>query len=342
MKTDRQREGLRGTVKSVHVETAEFEKRDGQIVEKPWLSYSTTFNLDGWIIEQVNRNPDCSEWRIINDYSDAGKLQATRAYDASSLPSSEVRYIYDDELRLVSEQHQNPDCTITTPTRYAYDQGRKVKIEDFDSSGESKVMIDVEGTNTCISAADAKRVETHYDDQGEAVAVTVFDSDGIVVSRIEIVRDALGNPLKEIQYVGDVFPLHACASGSCSTEEVAGLTEEQKAAVAKEIAKLFSPGTPMSNHVHRYDTKGRLVESKLTMMGMEASHQTYAYDDAGNKCEEMSYNQDGTVQNKAIISREYDEHANWIKELVSTASSSDEEFGVSTPVHVTRRTITYE
>ncbi|HSB27497.1 MAG TPA: hypothetical protein VLE19_06575, partial [Pyrinomonadaceae bacterium] len=331
-----------GPVKSVRVETAEFEERDGQIVEKPWMSDSTTFNQDGWIIEQVNRNPDGSEWRTVNEYSDAGTLQATRAYDASGLPSSEVRYIYDDELRLVSEQHHNPDGTITTPTRYAYDQGRKVKIEDFDFSQESNVLIGVEGTNTCISAADAKRVETRYDDQGEAVAVTVFDSDGMVVNRIEIVRDALGNPLEEIQYVGDVFPLSACASGSCSTEEVAGLTEEQKAEIAKKIAQLFSRGTPMSKHAHRYDTKGRLVESKLTTMGMEASHQTYTYDDAGNKLEEMSHNQNGTVQNKAIFRRDFDEHGNWIKELVSTASSSDGEFGVSTPAHVTRRTITYE
>ena len=235
MKTDRKRQGLKGPVKSVRVETAEFEERDGQIGEKPWLSHTTTFNQDGWIIEQVNRNPDGSEWRTVHDYSDAGKLQATRGYDNSSLPSTEVIYIYNDELRLVS-----------------------------------------------------------------------------------------------------------CASGSCSTEEVAGLTEEQKAEVAREIAQLFSPGTPMSNHAHRYDTKGRLVESKLTMMGMEASHQTYTYDDAGNKSEEMSYNQDGTVQNKAIFRRDYDEHGNWTKELVSTASSSDAEFGVSTPAHVTRRTITYE
>lgn len=342
MKTDRERQGLIGPVKSVRVETAEFENSDGQIVEKPWLSDTTTFNQDGWIIEQVSRNPDGSEWRTVNDYSDAGRLHATRGYDASGLPNSEVRYIYDDELRLVSEQHHNLDGTVTTPTTYAYDQGRKVKIEDFDFSSESNVMIGVEGTNTCISAADAKRVETKYDHQGEAVAVRVFNSDGMVVSRIEIVRDALGNPLEEIQYVGDVFPLSLCASGSCSTEEIAGLTEEQNAEVTKEIAQLFSPGAPMSNHAHRYDTKGRLVESKLTMMGMEASHQTYTYDDAGNKWEEMSYNQDGTVQNKAIFRRDYDEHGNWIKELVSTASSSDAEVGVSTPAHVTRRAITYE
>ena len=42
MKTDKEREGLKGTVKSVRVDTAEFEERDGQIIEKPWQSYSTS------------------------------------------------------------------------------------------------------------------------------------------------------------------------------------------------------------------------------------------------------------------------------------------------------------
>lgn len=95
----------------------------------------------------------------------------------------------------------------------------------------------------------------------------------------------------------------------------------------------------MSRQTHRYDSEGKLVESKLTMMGIEASHQTYAYDGAGNKSEEVSYNQDGTVQSKAIFRRDYDKHGNWISELVSTASSPDAE---PTPAHLTRRLIAYE
>jgi YD repeat-containing protein len=115
------------------------------------------------------------------------------------------------------------------------------------------------------------------------------------------------------------------------------LTEEQKA----EVTRLFSPGTSTSKQTHRYDADGRLVESKLTMMGMEASRQTYAYDNAGNKSEEVSYDGVGKFASKAILKREYDEHGNWTKELVSTASSWDAEFGLSTPAHVTRRGITY-
>jgi len=342
MRTDREKHGLRGPARSVHVEIAKLEEQDGQIAEKPWFSHTTTFNQDGWLTEQINRNPDGSEWRIVNDYSDSCKLLATRIYNPSGALSGEMRYSYDDEGRLVAQQHITQDGKVTTPTTYAYDSGGgKIKIQEFDFSGEANVAIGIEGTSASISADEVKRIETRYDDRGEAVNVKAFNTAGLLVSRVEITRDARGNPLEETQYAGDVVPFGPCASGSCSTEEMASLTEEQKAEIAAELARLFSPGTAMSKHTHRYDVEGRLIESKLTMMGMEASRQTFAYDEAGNESEEMIYNEDGTLGSKAVFAREYDEHGNWIKELVSAASNWDTEFGLSTPAHVTRRIITY-
>lgn len=94
-------------------------------------------------------------------------------------------------------------------------------------------------------------------------------------------------------------------------------------------------------HTHRYDTGGRLIESRLTMMGMEASRRTFAYDEFGNKSVEVSYGEGGAFASKTIFTREYDGHGNWTKEVVSSASSRDAEFGLSTPVHVTRRAFTY-
>jgi hypothetical protein len=342
MRTDREKHGLRGPVRSVHVETAQFEEQDGQVAEKPWFSHTTTFNRGGWLTEQINRNPDGSEWRTVSDYSDSCKLLVTRTYDPSGALSGEVRYIYDDEGRLVAEQHVTQDGEVTTPTTYAYDGGGgKIKVQELDFPGGAGVLIGIEGTSTSVSAGEAKRIETRYGDRGEAVEVKVFNYAGSLVSRVEITRDARGNPLEETQYVGDVVPFGPCASDSCPTEEMAALTEEQKEEFAAEVARLFSPGTAMSKHTHKYDAEGRLIESKLTMMGMEASRQTFAYDEAGNKSEEVSYNEDRTLGSKAIFTRDYDEHGNWTKELVSTASSWDAEFGLSTPVHVTRRTITY-
>src|SRR5258705_4026526 len=247
MRTDREKHGLIGPVKSVYVETARLDDQGGQLTEHRWLSHTTTFNQDGWLIEQVNRNPDSSEWRTINDYSDSGKLLTTRGYDPSGMLSSEVRCIYDDEGRLVAEHYIMRDGKVTTPTTYTYDnKGRKIKIQELEFSGEARVMVGIEGTNTAISAGAAKRVETRYDDLGEAVEVKVFNAGGVLVSRVEITRDARGNPLEETHYVGDVAPFGPSTSGSCSTEKMGALPEEETVESAGEVARLFAPGTAMS------------------------------------------------------------------------------------------------
>jgi len=346
MKTDREKHGLRGPARSVHVEKANFVEQDGQIAEKPWYSHTTTFNQDGWLTEQINRNPDGSEWRIVNDYSDSCTLLATRIYNHLGVLSSEAGYTYDDEGRLVAQQHISQDGKETTPTTYVYDSGgEKIKIQEFDFSGMTNVSIAIEGTYTSISGDDVKRIETRYDDRGEVVDVRAFNTAGSLVSRVEITRDARGNSLEETHYAGDVVPLGPCASDSCSAEEMAALTEEQKAEIAKELARLFPPGTAMSKNTHRYDMDGKLIESKFTMMGMETDHetdrQTFAYDEAGNKSEEVSYREDGTLRHKVVFSREYDEHGNWIKELVSAALNRGPEFELLTSANVTRRIITY-
>ena len=341
MRTDKEKYGLRGPVKNVLIETAKFEEHDGQIAEKPWFSYAHTFNRDGHVIEQVTRNPDGSEWRTVNDYSDSGNLLATRSFDPTGTLNGEVRYIYDANDRLAGEQHVTRDGRVTTPTTYTYDAGGMVKIQQLDYPGIANAMIGVEGISTFISTDQARRTESRYDDQGEAVEVKVFNVDGELVCRVAITRDARGNPLEETQYVGDFFSPGPCTPHSCSTEEMAVLTEEQKAEIAAELARLFPRDTVMSRYTHTYDKEGRLIESKLMMMGMEVSSQTFAYDEVGNRSEEVSHNGNDASRTKTIYAREYDQHGNWTKELVSIASNWDAEFGMSTPAHVTRRTITY-
>jgi hypothetical protein len=337
MRMEKTKYGLIGPVKNVQIVTARFEEQDGQITEKPSFSYTITFNKQGQVVEQVNRNPDGSDWRTVNDYSDSGNLLLTRGFDSKGALISEVRYIYDANDRLTAEQHVDAGGIVTTPTTYIYDDaGGKVKIQELDFPGEADMMIGIESM-TLVSAPEAKRVESRYDDRDEVVEVKVFNIDGALVTRVEIIRDARGNSLEETQYIGDTFSLRASASDSCSTEEMAALTEEQKA----EVAQLFSPGSAMSKHTHRYDTEGRLIESKLMMMGMEVSRQTFAYDEVGNKSEEVSYNANEMSGARTIFTREYDKHGNWTMELVSNASSWDAEFGLSSPVQVTRRLITY-
>lgn len=338
METDREKHGLRGAVKSVLVETARFEEQTGQITEQPWFNQTMTFNQDGWLTEQTCRNPNGWEMSAVSHYSDSHKLLSTRSYEASGTLVSEVRYIYDDEERLVAEQHITHDGKVTTPITYVYDRGVKIKIQELDFSGDATLMVGIEGTMSTMNADEAKRIETRYDDRDKAVEVTAFDSAGSLVSRVEIIRDARGHPIEETQYHGDVVRF---GPGSSSPEEIESLTDEEKAEFAAAVAQMFSPGTVMSKQTHTYDSEGRLIESKLTMMGIVVNRQTFSYDEAGNKAEEVSYNEQAQGGSKSIFTRDYDEHGNWTKELVSTVSSWDAEFGLSTPVHVTRRTITY-
>src|SRR4030095_187234 len=95
LRTDREKQGLKGAVKNVSAEMAQFEKQNDEIVEKPWFSHSSSFNRDGQLIEYIVRNPDVSEWRSVNDYSDSGNLLATRSFDAAGAFHSEMRYVYD-------------------------------------------------------------------------------------------------------------------------------------------------------------------------------------------------------------------------------------------------------
>jgi uncharacterized membrane protein YkgB len=78
MGTDKAKYGLIGPVKNAQIVTVKLEEQDEQIAEKPWFSHTIIFDKSGQVIEQLNRNPDRSEWRTVNDYSDSGNLLATK------------------------------------------------------------------------------------------------------------------------------------------------------------------------------------------------------------------------------------------------------------------------
>lgn len=341
MRTDRTGQGLRGPVESVRVETAEFKEESSGLIERPWLSHTTTFDRDGRVVESAHRNPDGSVWRTVNDYSDAGKLLATRHYDPAGTPGGGVRYLSDEAGRLAAEQVLAPDETIRTPVTYAYDsENLKTRIETLEGVTEN-VLIGIEGTNTSIAAREVARIETRYDVHDEVKEVRIYNAPGALVCRVELTRDADGRLLEETQFTGEVSPFGQCDTESCAVESEGPVTVEQQAEMEAEIARLFAPGMPMSRTVHRYDGQGKLIETSAEMMGMFADRRAFAYDEHGDTSEELTFDESGKLAHKALFSRVYDARGNWTEELVSTASAWDAEFGLSTPSNVTRRTITY-
>ena len=182
------------------------------------------------------------------------------------------------------------------------------------------------------SESKPKRIETRYNERDEPVEVRNYDADGIVAGRTKITRDERGNVLEESHHVGD----RSWTSDSCSVESEQALTEEQRAEIDRESARMFPAGSMIRKCAYRYDERGRLIETTLTVRRLILEHQTIKYDEAGNE-EVSSFDGHGRLGSKTVNTYEYDDRGNWIKPLTSQQG----EFGPSTPESLIRRTITY-
>lgn len=264
MQTDKENHALKGPVKTVQEESAEYKEQDGQVVEEPsHYRYTLTFNRNGNLVETAHRNPD-GTWRTLNDYSDDGKLLRSRAYDSLGGLSPEVRYIYDAQQRVSVAQTVNKDGKVTRAITYSYDaENRKTKTETLDVPGD--VSIGLSG-QMWVNAPFAKQVVTRYDEHDAESQVTVYNAEGALVRRLESKRDARGKVLEERQYLGDVPPFSVSPPSSSPGEQIT-LSEEQKAEIDAEIRRRFPPGMVMNSVIYRYDDEGRLIEKKARMMG---------------------------------------------------------------------------
>lgn len=343
MKTDKEKLKLKGPVKTVQIESVFYQFQDGQSIERPGYSPTMIFNPDGWITEQFSQNSDGSEWRIVNDYSKAGKLTAARTYNDSDVPISETEYIYDAEGYLASVRTKDKTGNITMSAAYTCDsRGRKLKIQELSVIEGIGMVVGIEDVNSGIwHSGEISRSETIYDDRDEEIELRIFNSEGALVGRMEVRRDENGKPLEVSHYYGDIVEFSPPAAKSGTGKETAALTGEQKAEAEAEAARVFSPGSVMSKQVFKYNESGNLIETKQIMMGMEIERLEIICDEAGNKIEEVSHHQNGMPGNKTIFNRDYDEYGNWIKEIVLTASSSNENIGPSSPASTTQRTIAY-
>jgi hypothetical protein len=344
MKTDKEKQELKGRVKRVEVESIQYlVQEDGKPIEMRGYSPTTIFNRDGWIIEQFHQNPDTSKWGIVNDYSETGKMITTKSYNNSDVPISEMKYIYDDKGRLKDEQYKDENGKITTQTTYIYDgEGRKLKIQELPFIEDAGMLIGMEGINSGIGySGRISRSETSYNDRGEAIELKIFNSDRTLVGRMAVKWDDSGNPLEVMHYNGDVVEFDEFAPDSEATKEIAALSEEKKAEIKEESSRIFSPGSVMSKNIYKYNEAGMLIEIKQTTMGMNSGRQTFTYDEHGYKSEEINYFGDESPGNKVIYTRNYDSTGNWTKEIISAISNLNESSELATLVSETCRTITY-
>jgi len=347
--TDRDRWNLRGPVRSCRLERRWCSTcRVGDA--SPPLDVgdvaTVEFAPDGSLLRHAHRNHDGSTWESIYEHDVKGRLIAIRTAGAETA-KHERRHEYDDLGRLarVIVTTSNGDRVEES---YEYDaQGHKRKTlhVDPESRGTGTMFWGIEGSETGYSAADVASFTTTYNAAGQPVDAVCEDANGNLLSRITLTYDDEGRLIEETQ---TRVPERALP------QEILTQIPEEEAAALNTFLQLVATA---SSQRHRYDARGRRVETTSSMFGpMGQDRRTMAYNVHGDLIERTDEhqhrgfeigddgqlaavpNEDHTGRSEARFQYEYDDHGNWIAKTVEGRSKPDVEFSVSS---TERRTLIY-
>jgi YD repeat-containing protein len=378
MRSDLEKYDLSGAVRSVEIVSLRYEEESGEHVEKPFHTQRMAFNTQGHLTESSSFSPDGASFRMAYTYDAESRLSETNYYDTGGVLSSRTLYRYDGQGRLEREINYNADGAEADSKTFSYDaEGRKIEklvlhrvsleheaaqvCDTGGSQGEGascetqgrEVTVGVEGSDSLFAVPGAHVVETFYDARGNAAELRFYGAREKPLGRIVFTYNEAGKLSEEVHYgLGEMF---ACGPQARLArlfspvllrlaKATLFLTCVYSYAVRREwrkAARSFRYGTLISETVYAYDAEGRRTERALRMAGRIMHRMGYAYDERGDKVEEIEYEEDNSLRHKALFAREYDAHGNWTSEVVSVASTWDIEFGTSMPSSTTRRTITY-
>ena len=314
---------------------------DAQSCEVEQSGDSTTleFRPDGALTTQEHRNPDGSNWKMVNRFRDDGKLILTECPGGEGGPALSL-HEYDDSGRLVRIIAQASGCRERVAEIYTYEGGRKSRTVFVDPAAHPPNAWGVEGTDSIYPSHGATRVTTVYDEH-ERPEELLFCKDD-VLGRVNLRYDEKGNMVEELQ---------SNSREALPQELIASLNPEQLDAVGT----LFGIAAP-NRRVHRYDQRGRRIETRRRMGPMIDERSTTEYNDLGDKVRqsteetvsEFALDDQGqlsehlenrrTSRSEARFLYDYDERGNWLKKTVETRSGENTEFTVST---IERRAIEY-
>ena len=193
---ERDKDGLRGSVKSVLVEQT-FSNADG----RQWLtSTRTEYAADGRMLEVRHGNPDGSQWLQRYTYRPDGRLIKTASSEVGSTASSETTYAYDEAQRLIEINSGGGE-----QIRYQYDdKGRKSVILNYDSKPlppNTAYAAQWEGSDLGFAPYPGGSFTTSYNEQDVATGAQLRDAKGNLVAHIVRKFDTKGRVIAEEQVV---------------------------------------------------------------------------------------------------------------------------------------------
>lgn len=325
-KTDKERDGLVGPVKTVEASLINFVRTDDGTVEeksRPW--FTTTYNTDGNISERAS-------------YDQAGAISAryVHTYDANGRSTG-----YEEYAALL-------DKTLTIPRRHVYklnDEDRRVEYIVFESNGKVATRFvykyDAKGNlieeqwyaHTGILGG---RTVSTFDDVGNQTSQTSYQGDSALNWKNISKYDSNGNITESLQYHGKTLRYKFL----CSYDSKGRILEKETVEFNSIPSALPPTHSPEPGKViYTYDDYKRTKEvSTYNVNGTLKEKFVYAYDERKNDVGLTAFNADGSVRSDQTINIEYDSYGNWTRKTRLTRS---EKSGQLQPSHAERRVITY-
>ncbi len=335
---DRKGWGLRGPVRTCRLERTWYSRRCGAETcdnETHRDSATLEFRADGALVRRKHRNWDRSEWVSTSHYDGDGRLTRVEGVGFQS-------YEYDTAGRLLRVIAGGPNGEERIAETYAYGAGRKEKTVFVDPSRRPPGAWGIEGTDSAYPSHGATQVTTVYDEHGRPVEVRFCTSARQVLGQVTLRYDASGNLVEELQ---------SNSKEALPEELLASLNPKQ----LESVGILFGVTEP-NRRVHRYDERGRRIETLSGIAPLQKTRIAREFNDLGDQIWEATeesesdfgLDDDGqlsehpsnrrTSRSEARFLYEYDPRENWVSKTVETRWDGETAYTVSS---IERRTIEY-
>jgi YD repeat-containing protein len=310
--SDRARDGLRGNVQSVTVETAPLVDRFGEFVEAASVTESqSTYSEDGKVLdikryrsdntvdyairygykdglletEETFDDNEAPLYKWLREYNEAQLETSLSGYDADGQLDFRTVKEYDNRGQLLKETSFNPDETFSYVAEFTYTRGGSEKRTTFFTPG---------------NAADYTSVE-QFDTGGNRLEESATNTEGELEYRVTYTYDGEGRLLGETAFRSD--------------------------------------GSQDYRLQNDYDNDNLVKTTEFNEENEAFYTYTYSYDEYGNMTERVTETEDGEKDSYRFV-YEYDEARNWIKRETQRMVEKFGEEGLE-PTEVTHRSIVY-
>jgi YD repeat-containing protein len=323
--TERERWGLRGPVRTCRLERT---WSSGRVGDAHHDSAILEFRPDGTLVSHWHQNHDGSTWKTTHEYDDLGRLVRVRSDDGASEERVQT-YEYDGEGRLshVVEHEHDGRGRISESCEYA--GGRKQKTYCIDVTSQlpnTHYAWGIDGSDTAVAAPNAATIVTVYNERDQPLQAMLLDAAGLLLVRAEFVYDGAGQLVEErVMRTVDALP--------------PDIRAQMNPAELEAVRRIMGSPSEPARILHRYDERGRRVETRSCLFGLIGEHRTtMVYNDVGDPAEEVTEDehrevdvgdsgelterQDSTTRHRseARFDYEYDGRGNWVKKAVEGSS----------------------